>query len=167
MALAVVQWCHDVMSGSAPRWLSLLGSCGVGKTHCAKHVFRWLHGTGRLGWQGWGAVGCPWEYDPYLVHWPTHLQKLRNGKASLRHNDMFRWPFLVIDEVTPDSDKWGPAANALVNLLSARDGRWVMLTSNMSFEDLEKLDPRIASRLIRGGSEVATVKTRDFSTRPC
>lgn len=165
MALAVVQWVHDVKAARPPYWLSLLGKCGTGKTHCARQVFEWLKGTRRLCWQGWGAVDCPWEYDPYLVHWPTHLQQLRNNKASLRHNDMFRWPFVVLDEVTPDNDRWGPAANALINLLSARTGRWTLLTSNLGIAEMERLDPRISSRLIRDGSNVVIVDTLDYSTR--
>ena len=76
-----------------------------------------------------------------------------------------RWPFLVIDEVTPDNDKWGPAANALINLLSARTGRWTLLTSNLGIAEMEHLDPRISSRLIRDGSKVVIVDTQDYSTR--
>lgn len=165
MALAVVQWCHDVSNAAQPYWISLVGSCGTGKTHCAKQVFRWLKGTGRLSWRGWGSAGCPWEYDPYIVHWPTHLTSLRSGRSVMRNEDMHRWPFLILDEMTMDTDKWGPAANALVNLLSARAGKWVMLTSNYGMADMETLDPRIPSRLIRDGSRVVIVETEDYSTR--
>lgn len=165
MALATVQWCWDVANSAPPYWLSLLGVCGTGKTHCAKHVHRWLNDTGRLSWRGWGAAGCPWEYDPYVVHWPTHLVKLRSGNSVLRNEDMPRWPFLVLDEVTMDSDKWGPACNALVNLLSARAGKWTFITSNYGMADMEQLDARIPSRLIRDGSRVEIIETVDYSTR--
>ena len=54
----------------------------------------------------------------------------------------------------------------LYNLLNAREGKFTVITANLTLEDFnQQMDARIASRLIRNGSVVVDVIAEDFNMR--
>jgi DNA replication protein DnaC len=54
----------------------------------------------------------------------------------------------------------------LYEMLCRRQGKWTIITANLSLEQLgDKTDPRISSRLIRHGSVVVEVDVADFNLR--
>lgn len=90
---------------------------------------------------------------------------LRSGSEYERIAEMRRWPFLVLDEVFAERDTTGFATEHLTTLLCSRVGRWTVITSNLGLAEIQKYDMRLASRMIRGGSMVVEVNTKDFSSR--
>jgi DNA replication protein DnaC len=133
-------------AGHAPAWLTLMGVSETGKTHTARRVWRHL------------AAKSQWTRAAYVhgeIFWPQFVEELRasaggEGNAHLRLLDMAsRWPVLFLDDIGAELDKTGFASEKLNMLLGARVGRWTILTSNLGLGDLEKLDTRIASRIVR------------------
>lgn len=140
----------------SPRWLSLIGTSGAGKTHCAKKL--WHACYRRLDF-----TRC--EFIPQVIYWPDFVQRLKAGNAYEMRNDMKRWPMLFLDDVGADRDTSGFAAEELNTLLGCRLGRWTLLTSNLEFEAIAKIDGRISSRLIRDQNICVSIKTQDFFSR--
>lgn len=153
---AVRDWQDSFLSHSAPRWLTLLGSNGVGKTYLAKYLWDLL------------VPECKWDrcvYSHYFVYWPALLNKLRNGECYAVRDDMQRWPLLALDDIGAERDPSGFAAETLNTLLGCRTGRWTIITSNLTMKQFADIDGRIASRLIRDKSIVVELKTKDYALR--
>ena len=150
------EWAQAFKKGTAPRWLSLIGPSGTGKTHCAKRLWRWT--SGKADWSRF-------DYLPHAIYWPDFVQRLKGGNHYELRHEMKRWPVLFLDDVGAERDPSGFAAEELNTLLGCRTDRWTLLTSNLDFEALKRVDGRIASRLIRGQNICVQVNARDFSTR--
>lgn len=160
LAGAVQEWCRAVRDKQRPRWLSLIGRSGTGKTHCANRVWNWLcshHGAKNY------AEGV--KFVPQIIHWPSFVMDLRSGHEYERISDMRKWPFLVIDEIGAERDTTGFASEHLSTLLSCRVGRWTIITSNLTMSQFESLDVRIASRMGRDCGIIAEINTVDYSLR--
>lgn len=151
MVSRVAAWCQALKSREQPRWLSLLGVCGVGKSHCASRVWQWLQDTGRADHETCQCL-------PFMVRWPVFTNDLREGRVWDVYRDMMRWPVLVLDDVGAGSDSTGFVSSKMVDLLLARDGKWTLITSNLGFSDFGKIDPRIADRMQRHGGGGWTMK---------
>lgn len=133
----------DIARRAQPaRWLSLLGVSGSGKTMLAKAVrqsvlanrpdmtcafFKWCNVVNRYLRQGdYGII-------PYLA------------------DDV---DMLVLDDIGLETGSAFSSAK-LGELLDMRLGKWTLLTSNLLLADIsEQIDMRVASRLVRGESEV-------------
>jgi DNA replication protein DnaC len=150
------EWAQAFKDGAAPRWLSLIGPSGTGKTHCGKRLWRWA--SSKANWSR-----C--DYLPQVIYWPDFMQRLKSGNHYDLRNEIKRWPVLFLDDVGAERDPSGFAAEELNTLLGCRMDRWTLLTSNLGFESLKRVDGRIASRLIRSHNICVQVNTRDFSTR--
>ena len=156
MVRVSAEWARDVRDGEKPRWLSLLGSSGTGKTHIAKALWNWLSKKEDFEDKA--------EYVPQWVYWPKLVEDLRSGSAYNRYRDMMRWKYLVLDEVCAENQTEF-STEKLHNLLGSRVGRWTIVTSNKRAVDIATLDRRIASRMARGGSYVVDIRTKDYSLR--
>ena len=144
-----------------PRWISLLGTCGTGKTHCAVRLWDLRH---HLSW-------TRTLYDGHIVYWPRFVvqlrERVREGVGCGEFLDMGHWPLLVLDDIGAERDPTGFATEHLNLLLGMRVGKWTVLTSNLALDQLAKIDDRIASRMVRerGNIVVEMRGTRDFGTR--
>ena len=78
---------------------------------------------------------------------------------------MWDWPYLFLDDVGAERDTTGFASEQLCTLLGTREGKWTMITSNLSVAEFASLDTRIASRMFRGGSKAIEIDAKDYSTR--
>ena len=156
MVRVSAEWARDVRDGEKPRWLSLLGSSGTGKTHIAKALWHWLSKKEDFEDKA--------EYVPQWIYWPKLVEDLRSGNAYNRYRDMMRWKYLVLDEICAENQTEF-STEKLHNLLGSRVGRWTIVTSNKRAVDIATLDRRIASRMARGGSYVVDIRTKDYSLR--
>lgn len=138
-----------------PRWLSLLGTTGTGKTHCAKQL--WTKLRNRLPGTS--------EYQPSFIYWPQFVNELRGGEAYGLVRDMQRWPLLCLDDVGAERDTTGFASEHLNTLLGCRAGKWTILTSNLNLEQLGVVDNRIADRIIRQPNLFVELSTESHSLR--
>lgn len=123
-----------------PCWLSLLGKVGNGKTHCAQRAFD--HMVARTDW-------ADMSYLPARIYWPSFVNDLRSGEQYEKLREMAFWPVLFLDDVGAERDKSGFATEQLNTLLGQRVGRWTILTSNLSLEQISRIDPRMADRIVR------------------
>jgi DNA replication protein DnaC len=156
VVVACHEWREAMIGRAAPRWLSLLGVSGTGKTHCAKRLWQWAQAKSDFS-------RC--EYIPQVIYWPDFIQRLKAGNGYEMRNDLKRWPVLFLDDIGAERDPSGFAAEELNTLLGCRSDRWTLLTSNKDFDAIKAIDGRISSRLIRGRNICVAINTKDFSER--
>ena len=153
---ACVEWTTAFKHKLSPRWLSIIGESGTGKTHCADRLWRWA------------SPQCDWSnshYSERSYFWPDFVQSLRAGNAFDIRTDMGKWPLLFLDDIGAERDPSGFAAEELNTLLGRRVGKWTILTSNLTIDRLRSIDERITSRMIRGRNICVGVKAQDYATR--
>lgn len=161
-ALAAVQrFCGDLETQSAARWLTLTGDSGCGKTHLARKAAEYFQKC----IMGFVTVneGKVYRADYRLRTWSKCMAKIYEGEfGSL--DELADEYFVVIDDVGAEHDPRKFGVSKLLELLDRRKGKWTILTSNLHLDELgEKLDVRIASRLIRDGSTVVRMTCGDFN----
>jgi DNA replication protein DnaC len=155
-AQAGQEWASAFKTKKAPRWLSLIGSSGTGKTHIANRL--WKYAKEKSDWSK-----C--DYFPVVIFWPDFIQKLRSGGVFEMRQEMKRWPVLFLDDIGAERDPSGFAAEELNTLLGCRMDRWTLLTSNKDLDGLKGVDMRISSRLVRKPNICVGINTIDFSAR--
>ncbi len=157
--IALVNVCADYAGSfkfGKPRWLSILGNSGTGKSHCARRI--WKHMNARTDW-----VRASFLAEE--IYWPSFVSDLRAGDAYEKLRDMQRWPVLFLDDVCAERDTTGFASEQLNTLLGCRSDKWTIITSNLSLGQIGKVDPRIADRMIRRPNFYIEVNTKSHSLR--
>lgn len=151
-ALAAVAWLSDCLTpGSCPRWLTLLGRSGVGKTMLAE-----LCDTALRRHQP--------QRPKRMRRWSTVIDHLHRGEWGIIE-ELASQPVLILDELLHDYttgslSPWDvKTLKSLSGLLDRRLGRWTILTDNRLFAEVGALETRIASRMVRGGSKVIEFRT--------
>ena len=139
-----------------PRWLSLIGSSGTGKTYVCRKL--WDYAKRNSDWSK-----C--EYFPKIIFWPDFVQQLRAGNSYEMRQEMKRWPVLFLDDIGAERDPSGFAAEELNTLLGCRVDKWTLITSNKDAEGLRAIDGRILSRMIRDENVCISINCPDFATR--
>lgn len=167
MEQTAVNFCRDLYANHNPRWLSFLGRAGTGKTHLTKRISRYFRRNmeGRLI-PGQNPEETQWRMRGGFVSWRKVADDLRDGDASMLRDLADDW-FVAIDDIGAEyRSKSDYVASKLDELLDSRLGKWTVLTANLGLEQIgEFLDVRIASRLLRGGSEVIDVDVPDWNLR--
>jgi DNA replication protein DnaC len=150
------EWATAFKSKAAPRWLSLIGMTGTGKTHCAKKL--WAYAKSASDWSSY-------SYFPKMIFWPDFIQLLRAGDSFEMRQEMKRWPVLFLDDIGAERDPSGFAAEELNTLLGCRMDKWTLITSNKDIDGLHAIDRRIASRIVRPPNICVGIKSMDFGNR--
>lgn len=157
MIEACARFCLRTKTTYRPSWLTLLGKTGTGKTHCAEQVWKKRH------------VHFNWrktEWCPSKIYWPEFVALLRSGEAYERIRDMANWPMLFLDDICAERDTTGFASEQLCALLGQRAGRWTIITSNKTLQQIADLDVRLADRLVREpGNELVEVISQSYFLR--
>jgi DNA replication protein DnaC len=156
MSTACHEWLLAFRDGKPPRWLTLLGKSGNGKTHCAFKL--WNYASEKRDWQ-------KMSYHHHVIYWPDFVQKLRLGESFQKREEIKTWPVLCLDDIGAERDPSGFAAEELNSLLGCRVGKWTIITSNKTFDALKAIDERISSRLVRPPNICVAVQTKDFAGR--
>lgn len=147
--------------GSPPRWLTLCGESGLGKTFladlirsaappdCFEHPS--LQRAGRK--LNWGD--CIWK----LRREQTREEACADVDYALEQR------LLLIDDIGGSKDSEF-SASALFRIIEHRMNKWTIITSNRNLQQLaETVDSRIASRMIRDRNVCVEADTVDFATR--
>jgi hypothetical protein len=168
MLLRAREFVADMARGVEPRWLVLIGHSGCGKSYLAEQIVRWVNQFGRQLYlkqrerSGRDDAGSLWSYaqeGPMFRRWQTLLNRLRQGEYYRLEIDCNDW-FKVIDDLGTgatgaDGEATAFAIAKMGELLDRRLRKWTVITTNFTRRQIaEQFDPRIASRLMRGGSVI-------------
>ena len=151
MMQAVAAFCNAFRRHDhrARYWLTLLGPCGIGKTHMAKAVFKTHRATS--------------SQSQRYTRWIDALNYMRDGHHDYP-SELAREHLLVIDDVGAEhGSEYG--TQKLLEVLEKRMGKWTFITSNLGMEAFAEMDKRIASRLIRNHNKVLEIQSKDFALR--
>lgn len=142
LAAAGARFLAEAREESAPRWLTLAGKSGAGKSHVARRV---IDRTKRR--RRWVSRFVPWA---------PAINRIRSGDYAFR-SALEGCDVLALDDIGAEyPTEFG--TRTLGEILDARLGKWTVVTTNLLPREIaERLDGRIASRIFRGGSEVVTV----------
>jgi len=92
------------------------------------------------------------------------LDRFKGGEWSLIE-DLINATVLIIDDLGAEYDPSGMGVEKLCQILSRREFRWTLITTNIAPNDWPlKLDGRVASRLVRNSTLVDLSDVPDFST---
>lgn len=137
------QFYSAICNGWPARWFTALGSTGIGKTWlCDKLWTRIRH-----------RFNSSSDYYHRKISWPAFEERLHRKPADpaavAEFRDMQKWAVLYLDDIYGGPDPWGDKTYDIFTLLDRRIGKWTVITSNKSIEEVQAHDPRIADRMIR------------------
>lgn len=139
----------EVLSRGRPRWLSLLGPPGVGKTHILSQLVEMLERY-RQHWK----VRTPDGWRGVQIAHIIPAEDLEDYKAP---KAFAKYDLIYIEDIGSGADSAAGSGKVLRNrvleLLQLRTKKWTLADSNLSTEEIaDQFDARIASRLRRDGS---------------
>lgn len=146
---AVGKFCAGVWaSPERGKLLVLAGANGSGKTHSANAIDNWIRSVGHKK-----QFVPRQDYVTYLRcgfhYWPQFLDHLKEGQWDLV-DEAVNIPVLILDELGGGHDPSRVGIDKLCQILSRRQERWTLITTNVTPESWEELfDKRIASRFFR------------------
>ena len=149
------------MGDNEGRWFTVTGNNGTGKTHLARAI--WRHMKQHHYIYRCPITGANLARTATMRSWRTLLSETYDGAWGQLEDLRDNW-FVVIDDLLGASD---PRAlgNSITDRLAERDGRWTVLTSNLSIEAIAEKDRRLASRMVRGRNVAIQIGTVDYSLR--
>lgn len=147
--------------GSIRTLLVFVGENGCGKTHLAKRILRYAGGVAVDAW----AEGF-WPEPPRKAYadWASYVASERDGIEQ----DLAEAHLTIVDDVGAEVDRFksGEHIEKLRRLLSAREGRWTVLTTNIRSDEWAKhWDKRVADRLTRSAKVVDLSKLKPWAIR--
>jgi len=156
-------------SGSHPSyWLSLVGSSGTGKTMLSRMITSvFLRHIEGLRDEHRGTPGDRYSRMGGFMSWPLCVERMLEGDFGFTRQCKEDW-FLVLDDIGAENEKIRELSTSkLFAILNERQHKFTVLTCNYGLADIAKrMDPRIASRLLRhGGSVVDSTGVKDFNLR--
>lgn len=124
--------------------LSLMGQTSTGKTMIGNRLLSFAKNLAACKPRYY--VGEP-PPAPSKIYWPKHVWS--------QVEELTFATFLFVDEIAR-GDRGGAEWRRLMDLLTMRVERrlFTVITSNLTFEELRKIDPSVASRLRRNGGVV-------------
>ena len=160
---AAKEFIRDMAIGTAPRWLSLLGRSGTGKTHLARSITHFFTAEAAIYIEA--GTGAHVSRRGGFIGWRKVVDHLRDGDYGIMDAVCNDW-FVALDDIGAEKAS-DFSVSKLDQVIDARLGKWTVITCNFSREEIaEQMDVRIASRLGRGKNVIIDgIYVRDYSTR--
>lgn len=161
------RFCSEMLTNQQPRWLSLLGLAGTGKTHLAKQITRFFKEQMEDRFiPNQNLDRTRHRMRGGFLSWRKVCERLREGDYGIQ-DAIEQDYFVVLDDIGSEyKSKSDFTTSKLDQFIDARLGKWTVITANLTLEQISDLmDVRIASRMLRGGSVAVGVKTLDYSIR--
>ena len=133
---------------SEPSLLVLCGEPGTCKTHVAGAIHSFCSAAAQQAFDrgGWGARKIP---ATVYRSWPELANEF-NDKKFTGMDDLLAADLLTLDDVGAENDPWKICADKLCQVLSKRERRFTVITTNILPEAwAETFDTRIADRFLR------------------
>lgn len=158
-----IAFTEAVSVGAKPHWLCLLGTSGAGKTYLAKQIWKWFRASELFRTQ---VKDDGFIYPGQFCSWRKAADEILGG-SYFRVNELCTETFVVLDDIGAEyKDKSGIVKSKLDRILDERLGKWTVITCNYSLAKIaSEMDTRIASRMMRGGSQIVDIETADFNLR--
>lgn len=145
----------------------IYGNNGTGKTHIAEKIYHWA----KLASSTLKSVPDPnngatafKNPDAMFIHWPTFLDELKSGAWEMIE-DLERASLLILDDVGAAYDPSRVGLDKLCRILSKRERKWTLVTTNLGPDSWEEaFDRRAASRFFRNAIHVDLSNVPDFCT---
>lgn len=161
-AEAAARFVAEIASGAPPRWLTLSGVAGCGKTMLAEQIGRAAmpHNPGNVNlWQS------P-RRRPKVV-WMDATKFASRIKSGEEYDlpEYLGDDFLVVfDDLGTARDKTDYVADATYRFCNARREGWTVFTTNLTLGEISaKVDERVASRLIRDRNQMLRITAPDYA----
>lgn len=176
MMNAACDFILDIHSQAEPRWLSFLGRSGTGKTMLAKAIMQFIHDVS-LQFMHPGT-GATMTHLIYSAKWPRMVGEMKQGDfdtVDLLCEKEIKWDgskgntyaFALIDDIgQPEDSGKSYLLASLGRIADERMGSWTIWTSNLKLSQIaDTIDPRVASRMIRGDNVVIETTCMDYNLR--
>jgi len=162
---------RDMEEGRPGRWLTLLGDPGVGKTMMARQMLAqsrlsnpgggsgvWISGTSAGDTERNPRPKCVW------IDASAFAKRMLNGQYDEPENYFNDWCVVFDDLGAARDTSTNYIADAIYRFANSRLGKWTIWTSNLRLQEISaRLDPRIASRLIRDENRLIEIEARDYA----
>lgn len=157
------KWLEGHSRGIEPRWCSLLGKSGTGKTFLAKQCHKKIKQLG-LDCYPHKVTGITQQRSMLWFYWPKFVRRLRGGEFTLVDAAVDA-DILFIDDLGSEY-RTDYIIGALTEICDQRLNKWTFVTSNLTLDGIaEQVDPRVTSRMLRGDNTVAETSALDFVLR--
>lgn len=148
------------------RWLTFSGPTEVGKTHLIKGIRSFIQRYNE-------SINLKEKFNyPFYMYftWPELIQKLMSQEVTIDHlrniGGLFIEEFLANNYITLNAFTSIEISKAQ-EVLNARLGKYTVIDTNKSISEIQQIDPRIASRLLRDNGVVVDIPpgTKGYLTR--
>lgn len=154
MATAAEAFCRNWVSNEkSPGLLVLCGNTGTGKTHTARAISHYCTKASMTAFErgAWGTRSLP---STFYLAWPEAANQF-NDKNFSAITDATENDLVTLDDVGAENDPWKICADKLCQILSRRENKFTVLTTNIQVEDWPAVfDVRISDRLWRNSKVV-------------
>jgi DNA replication protein DnaC len=163
--IAVKEFASGWILKEQGRWLTLSGTTGTGKTHLAKKLCACWNERGghRIISE---SMTKPLQLQPaFFVKWTDFVDSQRAGEYG-EMEKLKRAHYVALDDIGTERDPTDFAKELLYKLLNAREGKWTVITTNLTLEAIKRdLDVRVASRIVRGTNRLVQFTIADYALR--
>lgn len=152
------RWAHN---NPAPGLLVIAGEVRTGKSHIARKIYHFCHAAAFLVFKKrhWGNVSVP---SSLFLAWPEVVSALSEKNRSIME-EASTADLLILDDIGADNDPWKIGGDALCQILSRRERRFTVITTNiLPAHWADKFDGRVADRLLRNSVVLDLSKVKPY-----